>query len=391
MKDALNLKPKSIMRMLKIALVPALLCSILMGAQGYLQTRKRGTANKNSSAGTKKQLSLPDRIDQLVDAQVHKLGLPGYSLAVISGKATVIQKGYGFADAQAETPVTPGTTFGIGAVTENFTAMALVMLVDDGKIKLDSPLHIYLPDTPSAWRKVTIRQLASMTSGIPNDNNSSAPWAEELKALKKQPLVSTPGGEYLQSEASYRIIGNLIEKVSGQPYMEFVRTRILSPLGMLETSPTDRAYVPPMAVPYTKNESGQVAPLPGYEKPEVGFSASMLASNTVDLAKYATALMTHKLLSPTGYELLWKKRPPLPGGSRPGWAFGWGLETVSGHASVVMDGLAPGITSTIMIFPDDKLIVIGLSNIKALGAVDLTHRVASLALGVDAGPVDDQQ
>ncbi|HEY4814308.1 MAG TPA: serine hydrolase domain-containing protein [Chthoniobacterales bacterium] len=375
----------------RVALVFLILCSSLMGIRSYPQSRGHGSAANKADATTKTEPTLSDRIDNLVEAQVRKLGIPGYSLAVISNKVTVIQKGYGFADLEAERPVTPNTVFGLASVTKTFTALALLMLVDEGKIRLDYPLSRYITALPPNWRKLTVGQLASMTAGIPKGITPEVAWTDEMALLENEPLVSEPGTQFLYSNCSYRIIGTVIERVSGQSYMEFLRTRILGPLGMPDTGPTDRKFDPPIAVAYAKNTSAQLVPLAGYKNPEINFSAGMLASNSVDLAKYATALLAHRLLSPAGYELLWKKRPELPSGVRPEWAFGWASGTTSGHLRLAMNGTLPGVASTIMIFPDDKLIVIGLANIDSPEVHDLTRAVASMALGTDAGSIEEDQ
>ena len=356
----------------------------------YPQNRSRRKA-KNNGTSSKREPDLSERIDRSVEAQVRKLGIPGFSLAVISGKTTLIQKGYGFSNVKDESPVTPHTVFGIGAVTETFTAMALLVLVDDGKVKLDIPISRYITGLPASWRKLTLRQLASMNAGIPNEPATDVPWTDAMESLEKEPLAFTPGSNYLNSENSYRIIGTVIEQVTKQSYVEFLRSRIFGPLGMLDTAATDRNFDPPIATPYQKGPSGQFTPAAGYEKPESSFAAGMLASNTVDLAKYASALTGGKLLSPGGYELLWKKRPPLPSGSAPKWAFGWGSGSLGGHPLLTAIGNQAGVTARLMIFPDDKLIVIGLANTKLPEAQMLTQSVANMVLGIDTPAIEEEK
>jgi CubicO group peptidase (beta-lactamase class C family) len=374
-----------------------IVCSCSMLVPVHSQTRRKANTNAQAPGASGATPSTPEspyqisaRVDRMVEAQVRKLGIPGYGLTVIHGGTIVLQKGYGFADLEAQSPVTPHTVFGLASVTKTFTSFGLLLLVDEGKIKLDDTLNHYLPELTPAWRKITIRQLASMTAGIPEGMPNEIPWPEEMKLLQERPLAFEPGTRYLYSNCSYRILGSVIEKVTGKTYMEFVRERILEPLGMRDTGPTDRQFEPPMAAPYARKPEGGLERLGGYKGPEINFSAGMLASNSVDMAKYAQALVTHKMLSPKGYELLWMKRQALPGGKAAPWAFGWESGSVAGHLQVRISGGLPGIASTVLIFPNDDLIVIGLANIGGAEPHNLTQAVARELLGADLGPDEEQ-
>ena len=375
------------MQTFRAALVVCILCAMISGASGYGQTRARRKSTRPAAAN--RELSPSDQIDRLVEARVRKLAIPGYSLAVISKDVVILQKGYGFSDTKSEQPVTPNTVFGLASITKTFTALALLMLVDDGKVKLDSPLKDYLPGLSPSWRKLTLRQLASMTAGVPKCASPALSWPEEMRKLEEEPLASPAGTQFLYSNCSYRVIGSVIERVTGQTYVEFLRSRVLGPLGMLDTGPTDRSFEPPIATPYGRNADGQSVPLPGYKDTAINFSAGMLASNTIDLARYARALAAHRLISPKSFDLLWKTRPELASREKPDWAFGWASQVIGGHLRVSMNGDLPGVASTIIIFPDDKLIVIGLANIGGPAAHELTRSVASVALGGDAGVIDE--
>src|SRR5262249_42890499 len=157
----------------------------------------------------------------------------------------------------------------------------------------------------------------------------------------------------------------------------FLEERVLNRLGMTQTLPTDQTFAQPIAVPY-EQKRGRLERLDGYKLPSINFAAGMLASNTIDMAKYAQALVDGKFLSPQGYRHLWKLRENLPDlkkGRASNWGFGWGSSTKNGHFQLAMNGGLPGIASSIKIFPDDKLIVIGLGNI-----ADAPHKIAPLVV-----------
>lgn len=341
----------------------------------------RGNSKRGSNA------DLEQRIDRLVQAKVREMNIPGYSLAVVYKGRTVLQKGYGFADREARVPVTPETVFGLASVTKTFTGLALLLLVDDGKVRVEDTLDKYYDGLSPAYRKLTIRQLASMTAGVPEKGVGDAEglsWQQQIRKAQNRPLDSKPGSTYSYANLSFRILGGVIEKASGKSYMTFLKERVLDPLGMTQTGPSDQNFTPPIAAPYV-NKGGQIKRVDGYKAPAINFAAGMLASNTIDLVKYAEGLLNHKLLSPAGYNLLWKSRPKLATGKPSTWAFGWGANTTGGHFRLAMQGGLPGVASSIQIFPDDRLIVVGLANVsgKDAKAYSIVQLVIKEVLGQD--------
>ena len=329
---------------------------------------------------------LARRIDQLVQDKIHELNIPGYALVVIHHGKTLLQKGYGFADKEALVPVTPQTVFGLASVTKTFTALALLLLVDDGKASLDNTLDKYYSGLSPEYQHVTLRQLATMSAGVPKEgigDNRGLSWQQEFIDVQNRPLAFVPGTKFQYANLSYRILGGVIERASRKSYMEFLKQRVLDPLGMTQTMPTDGTFAQPMAVPY--DESGK--PLGGYKQTSTNFASGMLASNAVDLAKYAHALLDQKLLSSAGYQTLWKSRQGLSDvekGRPSPWAFGWGAGTSGGHSHVGMNGGLPGIASSIFVVPDDQLIIIGLANVQG-SPHKITPLVAREVLGVSFG------
>lgn len=166
-----------------------------------------------------------------------------------------------------------------------------------------------------------------------------------------------------------------------------LRERILNPLGMTQTLPTGARFAQPIAVPYNVKRNGRLERLDRYKSPETNFAAGMLASNTIDMAKYAQALLDRKFLSPSGYRLMCTTREGLVDakkGNPSTWAFGWTSTNPSGRSKLAMNGALPGVASSIMIFPDDKLIVVGLANLTG-DPHKITTAVAHEILGTDTG------
>jgi CubicO group peptidase (beta-lactamase class C family) len=283
------------------------------------------------------------------------------------------------------------TVFGLAAVTKTFTGLALLLLVEDGKVNLDDTLGKYLPQLVPKWRNLTIAQLANMTAGIPKGTTPEIVWPEEMKLLEQEPLLFPPGTDASYSNPSYRTIGTLIEKVTGQTYMEFLQQRVLTPFGMTHTRPTNYPFAPPMAVPYNLKKDGQPVRLKQYKDPAINFAAGMLASNSLDMERYARGLLARRLLRPGGYQSLWFQRAILPSGKSVNWAFGWGNNMNEKHQRIGMNGGLPGVASSILIFPEDELIVIGLANARGPGIHHIAQLVAAEVLGIKPGhPEADQ-
>lgn len=380
------------------ALLSTLLCFGLLAsasASAFARVRHVRAASRGraTAAGVppRNNRALAERLDRMAAEQVERLNVPGYALTVVYRGETVLQKGYGFADIASGRRPDPETVFGLASLTKSFTGLALVTLVERHKLRLDEELGRYLDGLSPAYQKLTIRELATMTAGVPKSvKPDDLNWEQQIRRAQTLPLVSKPGSAYLYSNLGYRILGAVIEKVSGQSYMEFLRENVLGPLGMNETGRTDQSFPRPIATPYEM--SGGRPKAIEYKNPRVNFSAGMLASNSVDLLKYAQALLERdpRLLSPAGFNLLWKERRPLATGEPNNWAFGWRSTKKQGHWLVTWNGGDPGVASLIEIYPDDRLIVIGLANAHD-HAYSIGHRVADEVLGINGGAEDEKE
>jgi len=330
------------------------------------------------------QTDLTTALDAQVNQVMSAKNIPGYHLTVIKNGQVIYNKGFGYADQEAQIPVTNQTVFGLASITKTFTAMGLLKLVEEGTINLNDPLSKYIKNLTPAYQKMTIRQLASMTAGIPQGVPSAAKtkWPSQMQALIQQPLVSTPGQAYLYSNFSYRLLGQVIQNVTSQPYLNYIHSTILSPLQMNNTG-TVLSVQAPVAAPYADNLGKGPLKRIDYRDPQIEFSAGMLASNSMDLIKYVQALMNHQILSSNSYQTLWYTRPNLPNGKPANWAFGWGSRIeADGKRIISMNGADPGVASSIIMVPETKCAVIGLSNLRDPAVYRIARRAAHLACGV---------
>lgn len=335
------------------------------------------------------------RVDRMVAAQMGEQNIPGYSLIVMKDGRIVFKKSYGFADLESRRPATSDTIFGLASLTKTFTALTLLTLVDRGLIDLDSPVGKYIDGLSPPYRALTIRQLASMTGGVPRRLAREVPWKRQLPILDSTPLVSQPGSQFLYSNYSYRLLGTVIANVTGRPYLETVREIVLGPLGMQSTATT-----------VLLQETGRVAqgygdnmgrgPLRAieYKNPAVSFSAGMLASTTDDLSRYVEGLLSRKMLSEKGYQTLWYQRPPLSTGAPSAWAFGWHAgtnEKMGGRYVVAMNGGTQGVASTIIILPESNSAVIALCNLRKPPVYAIARNVAHIVFGSGEPPESSEE
>ncbi len=339
-------------------------------------------------------------VDQMVMQRMQMLNMPGYCLAVIKNGKVVFQKPYGFADVNSRRPVTNQTVFGLASLTKTFTALTLLSLVDKGLVSLEDPLAKYVRDLSPQYQNLTIRQLASMTAGVPKVVPQEVEWKNQIPILDKMPLQSEPGSQFLYSNFSYRLIGSVITNVTKRDYLDVVRETILNPLEMNSTATTViMSKYGMVATAYGDNNGKGPLRQIEYKNPEVSFSAGMLASTSDDLVRYVFGLMANKMISPQSYQTMWYQRPPLSTGAASPWAFGWSVgkkEKMGGQYVISMNGGTPGVASSIIIFPESNSAVISLSNLRKPPVYQIAQKAAAMMFApantqVQAAPAQEEE
>jgi CubicO group peptidase (beta-lactamase class C family) len=318
-----------------------------------------------------------DKIDDYVLARMPQLHIPGLSLAIVRDGHIVKAQGYGLANLELKTPARKETVYEIGSNTKQFTATAMMMLVEEGKIGLGDAVTKYFPEAPRAWRGMTIRHLLTHTSGIQNHvavpdwldvfrtnlKFETAPARDELlKMFFKLPLEFQPGESWAYDNTGYYLLGIIIEKVSGKSYWQFLDERIFKPFGMKATRSTDpQALVSNRASGYEwKQDHFENRPV---LLPAIAFSAGSLLSTAEDMAKWDAALQSEKLLKKSSLGQMWTTTVTNDGADPPfNYGFGWFIDNYHGHRLVQHSGGTPGFSSVIYRFIDDKLTIVVLTN-----------------------------
>ncbi len=328
-------------------------------------------------------------VTELLD-QLSAAGSINASVLVARGGSVLVSKGYGYADGSLGTPNTPQTRFRIGSNTKQFTAAAILMLADQGKLSLHDPICSYLDACPAAWQPLTIHQLLTHSSGIPNytdfDNfpgliGTAVSVQALIDRFKPSPLAFAPGAEWLYSNSGYVVLGAIVEKVSGVAYAGFLAQNIFAPLGMKDTGYDSND--PPVSTHATGYLSPGVKPV--FLDMSEFYSAGALYSTVEDLYAWDTALLSGKVLSPASYQAMISPQVPCPTsgcamGGDLGYGYGWFIARESSRTYVYHWGRIDGFVSSNGFYPKDDVIVVVLSNLETTDAFGIGTRLGELAL-----------
>jgi len=322
------------------------------------------------------------QIDEFVKAEMQRQHLPGVSLAIVKDGTIVYAKGYGYSNVEHQVPVKPETIFQSGSVGKQFTATAVMMLVEEGKVSLDEKISKYLGEVPQAWQNITVRHLLTHTSGLtdyPDDFDFRRDYTED-ELLKRAQAIQPdfkPGDKWQYSNLGYLTLGILIHKVTGEFYGDFLQERVFKPLGMTTTRIISEAdIIPNRAAGYRlvkdelKNQD--------WVSPSLNTTADgALYFTVLDMAKWDAALYGERLLKKTSLQQMWTP-VRLNNNTTYDYGFGWGFAQINGHRIIEHGGAWQGFTSYIGRYVDDKVTVIVLDNLTGGNAGKIGRHVAAL-------------
>ena len=309
-----------------------------------------------------------------------------FSGAVLIAKEgrPLVSAAYGLADRERQVRNTVETRFRLGSMNKMFTAVAVLSLVEAGKVGLDDPLGKHLPDypEPGVRAKVTLRHLLTHTGGT--GDIFGPQFSEKRLALRThddylalygtRKLLFEPGAEWRYSNYGYVLLGAVIERVSGRSYYDYVRDRVYAPAGMTSTgSEPEDTQVPRRSVGYTKRESPQTWAPNGNTLPYRGMGAGGGYSTTADLLRFATALTSNRLLNAEHTALLTATKVPTPGGS---YGLGFMERDFNGVRGFGHGGGAPGMNGELLIFPSGYVVIV-LANMDPPAATEVARFIAA--------------
>lgn len=314
----------------------------------------------------------------------------GISIALANNDRVVFARGYGFADLTRTVPVTDQTVFHIASISKNIAAGVLLQFADQHKLNLDDEITRYIPNAPVDGRHVTIRQLLSHTSGIPNYTSLPGEAANEqldlsheqvLKLIGDAPPDFDPGTSWRYSNSGFYLAGMIAENVSHQPYAALVHDRIFAPLQMQSSSLCDAGTPVPNLASGSEIFQGKLAPAPKLSW-KLPFAGGGLCSTPSDLLKWQIALNKEHVVSRRSLTLM---RTPtvLADGSGIDYGLGTRIGLLDGHRLYGHTGSGGGFTTALETFPDDKLSIAVLINSGSDGAAtELAGAIARTILGL---------
>jgi CubicO group peptidase (beta-lactamase class C family) len=305
----------------------------------------------------------PDPIDEYVQSVMEKHGIPGIALAIVKDGELVRTGTYGLANVELGVSVKPESVFEISSVTKPFTATAIMMLVEEGKIQLDDPIGAYLDGTPEDWNGITVRHLLSHTVSLsprrPERNDGRDYTTKEMfDGIKEWGLDFTPGERWQYFDLGYFLLGMILEKQSGKRYREYLSERIFQPTGMARSTVIDQWDLVPDRVAGYTFRGGKLAHIRRHTQIELPSFFGIL-STVMDLAKWDVALRSGEYIAEATLEEMWTPVRLNDGSTFP-FGLGWLLMDHRGQKRALHSG---GTGSNITHFPDHDLTVIVLTNL----------------------------
>jgi CubicO group peptidase (beta-lactamase class C family) len=333
----------------------------------------------------------PTDIDTIVDSHIDQRG-PGVAVAVVMGTEVVHRKGYGLASLERDEAIEPETVFCLGSTTKPFTASAIMLLEQQGKLALDDPVTAHLPDYPKTGRNISIAHLLTHTSGIKNYVALDNFWDElsgrdlspdALIALFQDlPLLFRPGARYSYSNSNYCLLGRIIERISGMSYGEFIGAHVFEPLRMRQSYYLgDDRNIPRRASGYDRGDRGYQPAR--YLSMTLPYAAGSLGSTVEDLIRWDAALWDGRWVDGSVQERMYTP-VELTNGRTENYGLGWGLGEYRGHRVVHHAGGVPGFSAFVGRFLNDRVTIFILSNLGGFDAAGLARPIANVVLDLPA-------
>lgn len=328
--------------------------------------------------------------DKLAAEALSQSGAAGLSVAVARNGKVILSKGYGLAEVEHNVKANGDSMFRMGSITKQFTAAAIMRLVEQGKLELDDPITKHLPAYNVQGRKITIRHLLTHTSGIKSYTELKRIMVDEpereftrqemLDMVQNEPLAFEPGAAFAYCNTGYYLLGMIIENVTGKDYCQYLQDDFFGPLGLKHTRcDSNTEIIKDRAQGYTVegeklvNDRGLAT--------GTTFAAGGLLASAHDLVVWADALAAGKVVSPASYKLMTTSFA-LAGGGASDYGFGHFIDSLDGHARLQHGGDIFGFNSMLARFPEDGVTIAVISNSQPISSTRVANRLSRAALGV---------
>ena len=333
-------------------------------------------------------------VDKIANEVLAKTGAPSASVAVVRDGKLVYANAYGTAVLESQMKASPQMRYSIGSISKQFTASAILMLAEEGRLSLDDKLVRWLPELTRA-NEVTVRQLLSMTSGYQDfwpQDYVMPPMLQSVTAQQimdewaRKPLDFEPGSRWQYSNTNYVIAGVIVERVSGMPLLDFLQRRIFGPLQMTSVFNTDISPLAPTdPARYLRYALGPPRPAPKEGRGWM-FAAGELAMTASDLARWDISMIDQTILKPSSYHDM-QTEVLLTSGAGTNYGLGVSVARPNQRRLISHGGEVSGFTATNYVYPDDRVAVVVQTNLDATGASSqMANRIAELVFTPPATP-----
>lgn len=347
----------------------------------------------------------PDRfkeqLEPIINQVMQQTGMPGFAIAIVDNEKLVYSAGFGARKLGTKEQISARSLFHMASITKPFVATSIMQLWEQGKIDLDAPLLKYVPYFRLAderYKKITIRQMLSHISGIPDvqDYEWDKPQYDDgaleryVRSLGSQSLIFEPGTKFQYSNMAFEVLGDVIAKVSGMSFEDYVKSNILEPLGMKDSTLLVKKADPQLLVtPHVANLSYEVEVSKVFPYNRMHSPSSTLYSNVLDMSRWATANMNRgelegtRILKSSTYDLMWK--PPAQQFQQIG--ISWFLAKHKELMVVRHSGGDTGFVSNLVLLPEKRVAVVMMSNYDRAPLSLITNAALDVALGLKPDPV----
>ena len=328
--------------------------------------------------------------DSIATAALKNGPVAALSIAVVRGSDTVVMKGYGLADIENEIPATGQTVHRIGSVTKQFTAVAIMRLVEQGKLSLDDDVTKYVPNAPTHGRRVLIRHLLNHTSGIPSYTDVGPVFGRVMRTdlahdsllaiVRDDSLQFEPGSHFYYNNTAYYLLGMVIEKIAGKSYGEHLNEALFGPNRLSSTVYCSVApIIKRRAHGYERGPNGLVNA--SYISMNLPYAAGSLCSSVGDLVVWTRLLHAGKLVNPTSLSAMITPAR-LTSGRPMQYGFGLFMDSLGSHRRVHHGGGINGFISELAHYPDDSLTIAVLANTSPAPSEQIAADIARVAFGM---------
>jgi len=356
----------------------------------------------NSLGAQDAQDRFKTQLQPIIEQVMEQRSIPGFAIAVVHNQKVVYAAGFGLRNLENKSDkITPQSLFHMASITKPFVATSVMQLVEKGKVDLDATVVKYLPYfrlNDERYATITVRQMLSHISGMPdvNDYEWDKPQYDDgaleryVRSLSNQSLIAAPGAGFRYSNMAYEVLGDLIAKVSGMSFEDYVRRHILEPLGMKSSTLLVKQANPSLLTsPHVMDNSYQTVVSKVFPYNRMHSPSSTLYSNVLDMSRWAMANMNRgeldgkRILKDSTYDIMWK-----PAGEK--WqqiGISWFLGKYREHRTVSHSGGDTGFVSNLMMIPDKSIAVVMMSNYDRAALRPLTNAALDVALGLNPEPI----